>query len=102
MRVYIEFQYAESLTFFALWNKFNQIGLKEKNDDNMHNFCVLQYLDIVYPDGPKPKNPPRSIPFPKYLILEQRKLSSSSRDTYIRIHEKHSVDIRSEDETLSE
>ena len=93
MRVYVEYQYAESLAFFALWNKFCQVGQTKLDDDNTHSFCVLQYIDIT--EGQK-NNQPRSIPFPKYLIIEHNELCSSSRDTYIRIHEKKQTDTNSD------
>ncbi len=61
----------------------------------MHSFCVLQYLDIIMPEGLK-NNRPRSVTFPKYLIIKQNQLNTTSRDTYIRIHEKKKLDTKSE------
>jgi hypothetical protein len=65
------------------------------DDENTHSFCVLQYLDIIIPEGLK-NNRPRSVPFPKYLIIKQNQLGTTSRDTYIRIHEKKKLDTKSE------
>ena len=95
VRIYVEFQYNESLPFFSIWNRFSQVGQKQLDDENTHSFCVLQYLDIIIPEGLK-NNKPRSVPFPKFLIIKQNQLGTTSRDTYIRIHEKKKLDTKSE------
>lgn len=57
---------------------------------------MLQYLDMIIPEGQKNKNRPRSVLFPKYLIMKQNPLETTSRSTHIRIHEKKRLDTYDE------
>ena len=68
IRVYVEFQYAESFQFMTLFQRFQRVKDQQSSTSKPTSFAAIQYQEYYCP--PKGVNRPRAISFPKVLILE--------------------------------
>ena len=86
IRIRVEFLYAESPQFFALFSSLNL-----KNQPELEaNFQVIQYQE--YKRQKEDKNPERAISFPKILILDLANSQHSNLISYVRIFERKNLD----------
>jgi len=87
LRIRIEYQYAESQDFFAL---FSMLTLHKQADLDVR-FRAIQYQE--YTRRREERLPLRAISFPKYLMLELAQTARSSGVTsLVRIYERKLLD----------
>ena len=67
MRVYIEYQYAESFQFMTLFPSFQREQDKMSHTIKPTVYSALWYAEYLNPENKRE----RAINFPKVLILEQ-------------------------------
>lgn len=87
LRIWIEYQYSESLEFFAL---FTSLERKQTIMGKKETFLAIQYQE--YTKKVKAEVKQRAVPFPKVLIVDHAAPNSQAENQIFRIYERDSLD----------
>ena len=83
VRLYVEFQYSESLQFFSIFKRY---------DLAIERVCEISAIE--YQDYLKLNNASKFLPFPKLLIFELVENHSEYPKYYVRIYERKNLDAK--------